>query len=413
MTMPKIAYISQAFPNLTMTFVYREVIALRRRGLRIQPISTWQPNRAALSAEAQALVDETYYLFPLQWSRLAAAHLRYLIARPGRYWGALALVTLLNRESLAHRLRSLGHFVYGVAAAAEVERGRADHIHADFALNAATVALVAARLTGRAFSFAAHAHDIYVDPVLLREKIAAAAFITPISEYNRRFLLQVSGNPAAANKMHVVHCGLDPDEFRPVPRTAANARPRLLGIGRLVEKKGFRYLLEACRLLAERGQDFECHIIGGGPEMEALRALRDAYGLGNRVELLGPQPQERVRELLNRADVFALPCVVASDGDRDGIPVVLMEAMALEVPVVSTSLSGIPELIHDGHNGRLVPPGDAVALADAIAGLLADPAFARRLAAQGRLTIAREFDIEQSITQLQTLFAAAIQGQRS
>lgn len=407
--MPVIAYISQAFPSLTTTFVYREVQALRRLGLVIRPISTWRPERAKLSAEAQPLIDETYYLFPLRWPALLAAHMRWLFTRPGPYLGALALTVLFNREPLRNRLRSLGHFIYAALAAVEVERCGADHIHADFALNAATVALVAARLTGRPFSFAAHANDIFVNPVLLREKVRAAAFAAPISDFNRRVLLAAGGDPAAAGKLVVVRCGLEFSQFPPRPRPAPAGRPlAILAVGRLVEKKGFHILVEACRRLAAQGVAFECQIVGDGPEAPALRGQVAAAGLTERVRLAGALPQEQVRERFRQADLFALPCVVGRNNDQDGIPVVLMEAMAGQVPVISTTLSGIPELIQDGVSGLLVPPGDADALAAAIRRLGHDPALAERLAEQGRAAVARDFDVDQNAARLAALFASAI-----
>jgi glycosyltransferase involved in cell wall biosynthesis len=403
-TVTTIAYLSQQFPSLTTTFVYREVLALRRLGLNIRVISTWKPKREALSAEAQPLVDETFYIFPASGWRLLGLHLRYALSRPARYLGALWRVVIWNRERPGNRLRSLGHFVYAVRAAAEVERCGAQHLHADYALNAATVALVAARLTGCTFSFAAHAADLFINPVLLKEKIADAAFVTPISEHNRRFLLQAAGTAACARKLHVVHCGLQLDQFTPERDCPSNARPLILSVGRLVEKKGFRYLIEACRLLVARGLQFECQIVGGGPDEAALRAYIERRELIAYVRLTGPLPQEQVRALMQRADVFALPCVQARDQDQDGIPVVLMEAMALQRPVISTTLSGIPELIKTGVNGCLVPPGDSGALAEALARLLTDRDTARALARAGRVTVEREFNIAVSAGRLAALF---------
>ena len=401
---PVIAYISQQFPSLTTTFVYREVVALRRLGLTVHPISTWRPKREALSAEARALTDETCYVFPLNGLQLFGLHLRYLLTRPGRYLGALLLVTVWNRESLRNRLRSLGHFIYAARVAAEVERRGVEHLHADYALNAATVALVAARLTGRSFSFAAHAADLYINPILLREKIRAAGFVTPISDYNRRFLLQTAGDAGAALKINVVHCGLDLSQFVPAAGPS-HTRPLILGVGRLIEKKGFRYLIAACQRLAQRGTEFECRIIGGGPEATALQSQIDQCGLADRVHLSGPLPQEQVREWMRRADVFALPCVSARDRDQDGIPVVLMEAMALHRPVISTPISGIPELVQDGVNGLLTPPGDSARLAEALSQLLADTELREALGRAGRATVEREFDVRISAAQLAALFS--------
>ncbi|MGQ0603338.1 MAG: glycosyltransferase [Anaerolineales bacterium] len=405
--MPTVAYISQQFPSLTTTFVYREVLALRRFGVTVRSISTWKPDRAALSAEAQALVGETFYIFPVSGWELLRLHFHYLFARPAQYLGAFLLVVVWNGEPLRNRLRSLGHFAYAVRAAAEVERCGVQHLHADYALNAATVALVAARLTGRPFSFAAHAADLFINPVMLREKIVAAAFITPISDFNRRLLLQTMARADVADKIHVVHCGLALEQFVPESGRPSNARPLIVGVGRLIEKKGFRFLIEACRQLVEHGIDFECRIAGGGPEAASLQTQIDQAGLTDRVHLTGPLPQEQVRELMRRAEVFALPCVQARDRDQDGIPVVLMEAMALQRPVISTPLSGIPELVHDGANGLLVPAGDSAALAQGLARLLADKALRESLGRAGRTTVARAFNVDVSAKQMAGLFAGS------
>ncbi len=405
--MPIIAYVSQQFPSLTMTFVYREVLALRRQGLTIRPISRWRPQSDTVSEEAAGFIEETFYIFPLRWLRLLGSHSYYLITRPRRYLSTLGLLTLFNRESLRNRLRLLIRFVYAVYATAEVEHCQAQHIHADFALNAATVAMVASRLTGKHFSFTAHAADIFVNPTLLREKITAACFVVTISEYNKRHLIGVAGNNGVASKIHVIHCGLDMDQFAPNQERTPNSSPLILAIGRLVEKKGLRYLVQACHILAEQGHDFECYIVGQGPEETMLRELIKGCGLTDRIRLLGAMPQERVRGLLQRADVFALPCVIGSNNDRDGIPVVLMEAMAMEVPVISTRLSGIPELIEDGVSGLLVFPGDNKALAQVLARLLDAEDVRFQLGQAGRAKVAREFNVNLSAHQLVELFCAS------
>jgi colanic acid/amylovoran biosynthesis glycosyltransferase len=404
--MPVIAYISQQFPNLTMTFTYREVLALQRRGLTISPISTWRPQPDTVSKEAVGLVDETFYIFPLRWPRLLSLHLHYLVTRPGCYLSTLGLLALFNRESFKNRLRLLVQFVYAILAVAEVERCQAQHIHADFALNAATVAMVASRLTGKPFSFTAHAADIFVNPILLREKIKAARYVVTISDYNKRHLVGVVGGNGLADKIHIVHCGLDMDQFVSLRERSPHSRPLLLAVGRLVEKKGLRYLVQACHILKQQGRDFECIIVGQGPEESTLRELIKGYGLIDRVRLLGAVPQESVRELLQRADIFALPCVVGSNGDQDGIPVVLMEAMAMRVPVVSTHLSGISELVKDEVNGLLVSPGDAGALADAVTRLLDYPLLATQMSDKGRSTVEQDFNIERNARQLAVLLGS-------
>jgi len=408
-TMPIIAYVSQQFPSLTTTFVYREVLALRRAGLTIRPISTWRPRPNTVSQEAAGLIAETFYIFPLRGLKWLGDHLRYLLTRPWRYLSTLARLTLFNRETLANRLRLLIHFGYAARAAAEIEHSQAQHIHADFALNAATVALVAARLTGKPFSFTAHAADIFVNPILLRDKIAAARFVVAISEYNKQYLIKVAGDDKVASKIHVVHCGVDLDEFAPRRQETESATSVVLAVGRLTEKKGFPYLIKACKVLVEQGYRFQCKIVGDGDQKPLLQSLINQNNLSHVVSLEGVVLQEALHRYWDQARIFVLPSIVASNQDRDGIPVVLMEAMALGIPVVSTCVSGIPELIQHEVNGLLVPPGDASALAGAIARVWIDPQLAGRLADQGRITVEQDFDIEKNVRCLANLFERCLQ----
>lgn len=401
-----VVYFSKEFPGLTTTFVYREVRALRELGVRVYAISAWRPPVEALSDEARAFVPETFYLLPVRWGQLALTHLRYLFSRPGRYLTTVARLTFFNRESTSNRLRALLHFVYGLPAAAEVERCQADHLHADFADGPATLAWIAARLTGKPFSFTAHANDLFAHPSLLREKLAAAQFAVPISNFNRRHLLALT-DARSGEKLPVIHCGLELEQFPFAARPPRVGRPLVVGVGRLIEKKGFRYLIEACRLLVTNGFELECQIAGGGPLHAQLQAQIEQAGLRDRVSLRGAMPQEQVRALVQQADVFVLPCVPAADGDQDGIPVALMEAMALGVPVLSTTLSGIPELIEDGVSGRLTPPRDAAALASALRQTLEQPEQARAQAGAARAVIERDFDIRANAARLLARIHAA------
>jgi len=404
--MIRIAYLAHKFPGLTLTFVYREIYALRQAGLEVLPYSIWRPAPSEVSPEARPLYRETRYLFPLSAGRLVAGHLRYWRRSPQAYGRALFDLLTSAGESLSNRRRTLIHFLGGVVLTHYLEEAGIEHVHAHFALNGATMALIASRLLGIPFSFTAHANDLYANPVLLPMKIREAAFIVAISEYNRRHMVNVVGDPDIASKVHVVHCGLDPAQFPYAPPEERSERPIILGVGRLVEKKGFTYLIAACRHLVQAGYDFEVRIIGDGPLRASLAQAIQAAGLGGRVRLLGALPQEKVREHLRQATIFALPCVIARDGDRDGIPVALMEAMATGLPVVSTTVSGIPELVIHGESGLLVSPGDSQALARALGRLLGDPFLRRRLGEKGREVVLRDFNIARLAAHLVGIFAA-------
>lgn len=208
-----IGYLAQKFPGLTTTFVYREVLALRADGLQIQTFSTWKPKLNELSEEAKDLVKETFYIFPLNWLLFLLSHAWYLFTRPQRYLGTLWFCLTREHKTSNNRLRTFYHFCEGVYLAREIERRGTRHIHAHFALNATTIALVVSRLTGVGFSFTAHANGIFANPILLPEKIEAARFIIAISEYNRRFLHSIVPSQETLDKTHVVRCGIDLRRF--------------------------------------------------------------------------------------------------------------------------------------------------------------------------------------------------------
>lgn len=399
-----IGYLAQVFPHLTMTFVYRELLALRAAGLMIATFATWQPKAVELSAEAKPLVAETVYLFPLVWRGFVRAHLRFLATRPLRYLGTLGFCLTAPQRSWRNRLRTLLHFGQGVYLADLVAQREIHHLHVHFALNAATLALIVSRLTGISYSFTAHANDIFANPILLPQKIAAARFIVAISAYNRCFLEQVAPGPTTTAKIHVVRCGIDVNEFAPVLTRPAPAKPVIIAVGRLVEKKGYPYLIKACHYLRNRGYEFVCRILGDGPEQARLQKLIAYYELEQQVELAGIVFQEALKEHLANADIITLPCVAAKDQDMDGIPNSLMEGMAMGLPAVSTTLSGIPELIEDGKSGLLVPPKDAVALADALAQLLDDSDLRTQLGRAGRAKVVAEYEINKNTAQLAALF---------
>jgi glycosyltransferase involved in cell wall biosynthesis len=255
-----------------------------------------------------------------------------------------------------------------------------------------------------------HSNEIYFDRLLLKDKISCAQFVVTISDYNRQLLHKLWPDLDVSDKVHVIHCGLDPDTFSP-PESRQNAHEyTILGVGQLAPRKGFHVLIEACHHLAERGVDFCCHILGEGPERNRLEALIQEYELHKQVQMPGRVYQEEIGSYLNRADVFALPCVTDKSGDQDGIPVVLMEAMATELPTISTNISGIPELITHGQSGLLISSDDAVALADALQQLANDAELRRRLGKTGRETIVNAYNISQSARQMALLFERAHQG---
>ena len=399
----KLVYIIGTYPLLTTTFIDREVNFLRQWGASLQVVSIRRPS-GPLSPDQEALQAGVIYLLPVSWLSFIAGHLRFALLRPRAYLRALTYLLTRPHPNLKSRWMTFLHFAEGVYATHRLRGTPCDHIHAHFVDRAATVALVASRLLSVPYSVTAHANDIYVNPVLLPEKLSGARFIATCTGYNKAHLSR-QGQGNFNGKLKCIYHGLDVDRYRPEP-CAPPGKPVLMAVGQLKEKKGFAYLIEACRLLTDRGCDLECQIVGEGPLREALQAQIRELALKDTVILCGALPHPEVVDRLRRSTIFVLPCVTSANGDRDGIPNVILEAMAMQLPVVSTRHSGIPEVVEDGVNGVLVPPADAAALADALARLLDDPDSGRRFGRNGRQTVVEKFSVEQNVKHLLAEFTA-------
>jgi colanic acid/amylovoran biosynthesis glycosyltransferase len=398
----RVAYIVLRFPTLSETFIVREINALRDLGWNVDIYPLWRDQPDQVHPDVPPLEPFVRWQHPLTLATLRAA-LRMLFKRPRQYVSALAMVL---RDAVHHPRRtviSLGFFPLIVWMADDLERRGVRHVHAHFASYPALAAHIIQGLTGISYSFTAHAYDLYVDPSHLPNKVSNATFIVTISEYNRGLLRPLA---ADATPVHVIHCGVALPARMPIARPG---RREIVCVARLEEKKGQKYLIDACALLHRRDVSLHCTIVGGGPELDQLRALVASHGLQEVIDLAGPQTAERVQEYLAGADLFVLPSVVTRSGNAEGIPVALMEAMAAGVPVISTSTTGIPELVVDGETGLLVPPRDVVSLADAIERLLNDDELADRLREAAYLKVAAEFEIGANARQIEGHMLAAIQ----
>lgn len=386
--MTKVIYFTSLFPCWSETFIVREIDELIRLGVDVRIVSLKHPVEKLVQSDAAALLDRVVY--PEHGKRAVAHALGACLRHPWRELSALAgMVRGLWRHPVALG-KTLVVWWRTLALLPRLRDLAPDHLHAHWATYPSTSAMLASSRLDKPYSFTAHAHDIFLEDHLLADKMRTAAFGVTISAFNRRYLAD-KVSPLALQCMRIIHCGVRPADFAFAP---AGRQPGLiLAVGRLDEIKGFPHLIAACELLARRKVSFECHVIGEGPLRLALQARIDAGGLSDRVILLGARKQEEVRAYLARAAVFALPSVVTASGDRDGIPVALMEAMAVGVPVVSTRVSGIPELVDHGVSGLLAEPGDAEQLADCIERLIADPTLARAMAGMARHTVEREFDV--------------------
>jgi glycosyltransferase involved in cell wall biosynthesis len=281
------------------------------------------------------------------------------------------------------------------------------HFHAHFATDAAAVARLASRITEIPYTVTAHAKDIFhesVDRDVLFDRLGDARHVVTVSNYNVGFLDAAFGN--RLNNVTRIYNGMDLEQFTYLD--PEERPPTILGVGRLVEKKGFDYLIEAAGLLKSQGIRFDCRILGHGELHDQLQTLIDKTGVGDVVRLEGPRPSADVIKALNGASVLAAPCVVGSDGNRDGLPTVLLEAMAVGTPCVSTDVTGIPEVIIDGSTGLQVPQHDAEALARALTLLVHDGSLRSRLAREARGLIEREFDIRKNTSRIRELFGCRV-----
>ncbi len=409
MTMPKIAqanervaYLIKMFPRFSETFILSEVLELERTGvdLRIYSLKTpVDPRRHADVDRVQAPV--TYV--PEDRLRAAGDYLRRhaTIARrhPWRYLKTLGQVARRHNRGAVKRFLQAGYI------APELEDARIGHIHAHFASSATSVAHFINQLAGIGYSFTAHAKDIYIDtvsPDVLVRKMSKARFVVTVSDYNERHLRAL--DPVVP--IHRVYNGLDLTSFHP-NGTLPDTTPLILAVGRLVEKKGFADLVRACGRLRDAGLDYRCMIVGTGAEQSRLRHLIDDLDLHDRIELAGAMPREELVTLYPRASVFVAPCIVGADGNRDGLPTVLIEAMALGVPVISTPVTGIPELVRHEETGLLVSPNAPDELALAIDRSLSHRSWALAMARQGRLLVEEQFDLRHNVARLHEFFTKA------
>lgn len=396
--MPKremsLIYIIGTYPGLTITFIDREIKTLRKWGVDLQIVAIRRPGAdVPLSSDQRDLQQGVTYLLPVAWLSLILSQLHFALRRPRCYFQTVVYLLTRPHPSFKARMKTLLHFGEGVYAAYIVRNQQFREFHAHFVDRAATVALVAGRLLDKPYSLSIHAGaDIFVNPILLREKIMEARHVATCTLYNKTHVETILAQDLS-DKMSHIHHGLELARYCP-SRSRVNGDPLILSVGQLAERKGFAQLIQACRSLKDEGYDFHCHIVGRGPQHKELQSLILALSLEDTVTLCGALPHEQVIEKYGQATIFALPCIETKDGDVDGIPNVLAEAMAMQVPVVSTHVSAIPELVVDRMNGLLVPSEDHAALVAALGHLLGQPALREELGKNGRQSVLDTFDIE-------------------
>ena len=404
MSAARIGFVVKTFPKLSETFILGEILGLERMGLALEIFALQRPGETLHHGKVGQVRARLRYLSDnllSGTSHLVKDHLATALRYPLRYLRGLTFA--FRRESNA----GWNIFAHAVALARMARRAGITHLHAHFASESASVAELAARLAAITYSISAHAKDIYTTGApALQRKLQGARFTVTCTECNRAHLEALAGPDAGVFRMY--H-GIDLERFAPDRRQPANP-PLILSVGRLRAKKGFATLVRACALLRDQGVAFRCEIVGYGEDHLKLQRLIGDLGLADRVALAGKMNHEQLIHRYRDATLFALPCEIAQDGDRDGIPNVLLEAMATELPVVATAVSGIPEVVVHEDNGLLVPPQDAPALARAMHGLIADAALRARLGASARRTVAKLFCNENNLKLVHRLLSRAAAG---
>lgn len=409
----RIGYVLNRFPRLSQTFVLNEILELERQGVEVEVFSLLRPPPELRQPALGAMAARVTYLPGLD--QAAGLQLGDGLGDCPQPLGAMLSSPPLDLLFAGLAATDAARIEIAAASLAILTRARGiGHLHAHFGTDQTTVALLAARLTSIGFSWTAHARDLFLtfggtapDREMRRIKIREARFVAAVSEYNRVLLSRLA--PESDADIHCIHNGIDLARIRP----SGVAPPgEILAVGRLVEKKGFADLIDACAQLAAEGVDFRCHIIGEGPLETSLRSAIGAQRLEDRVHLLGALTQPEVFATMGRASIVVLPCAIANNGDRDGLPTVLIEAMAHGLPVVSCPITGVPEIVEEGVTGLLVPSHNSAALAAAMGQLIAEPARAAAMGRAGRSRAERLFDLGRNVSRLIRLFDHAARGRQ-
>lgn len=401
---PRVAYVLKRYPRLSETFILNEILALERLGAEVRIFASADPGEPRNQDDVRRVKARVTYTGPF-----GRGALRDIIPRlRDAALAAPAVFDQLLAGALAPGTdESVSEFAQAGWIASAVRLESIGHIHAHFATSASRIACLASRLSGVPFSLTAHAKDLFaqsVDRGVLADLLERAAFVVAISETHRRFLL--GANPRA--RVEVVRNGIDLGRFPWNGARPRDFRPlRILGAGRLVEKKGLDDLVRACALLRDRDVPFDCRIVGDGDQRPRLEDLIRTLCPGD-VRLEGARTQDELIACLREASVFVAPCVTAPSGDRDGLPMVILEAMAAGVPVIATPITAIPEIVRHGTTGFLVPERSPERIAVAAVSLWRDPDLARRLAAAARRDVEELHDAARNARRLASLFAETV-----
>lgn len=391
----RVAYVVSLFPCWSETFIVREIQALLDIGVDVRILSLKRASEDLVQPEAARLADRVHY--PARGLRAASAVIAEVLRSPGATIGAAASIVADGWRSPVTTLKSLAALWRGLSQAGWLRGFDPQMIHAHWATYPSTVAWALGRILGKPFGFTSHAHDIFTERQLLRRKVHDAALPVTISRYNVDWL-NTEVCPSIGPRLKLVHCGVDMAHMPWEPD--GRATDTILAVGRLDPIKGFDTLVRALALLDSEGVICRTRLVGSGPLEADLKSLARDLGIADRIEFAGARGQDTVRQWMRESALFVLPSQIAPDGNRDGIPVALMEAMASGCTVVSTRVSGIPELVAHEHNGIIVEPRDPRALAAQLRRLLEDPGLRRRLATRARAHVEEQFDARKEAMRL-------------
>jgi glycosyltransferase involved in cell wall biosynthesis len=400
-----IAYLVSRYPTLSMIFVLREVLALRALGFRIETASINPPDRPVekLTPQEREEATRTYCVKRHGIAGAVAAHFKTFVLNLPGYWRGAGLVFRLAGLDIRRMFLNFAYFTEALMVGQWMRRNGQTHMHVHLASQAASVGLFTKRVFDVGYSLTVHGPDEFSDArgQYLTQKVAAADFIVCISSYTRSQLMNLS--PYTHWKKFVVaRLGVDPMIFSALPQRAKDDVFEILCVGRLTPAKGQHLLIDAVDRLTQQGRRVRLRLVGDGPDETSLRASADRLASPESVIFEGAVNQDRIRTIYATADVFCLPSFA------EGLPVVLMEAMSMQIPCVSTSIAGIPELIRNEMDGLLVPAADLEALVGALARLMDDGALRNRLARAGRARILEHYDLGRNVEALAGIFAERI-----
>lgn len=387
----RIAYLTGTYPKASHTFILREAEALRGHGINVTTCSIRKPGpEEIIGPEEEAARDSTFYVLAAAKNpvRLVQTHLKLLLSAPARYLSTLALSWRMRGPGARAALYQLFYFAEAALLARELQRRGIEHIHNHFSDSSCTVALLTSRLSSIPFSFMMHGPAEFVEAPRWRLdiKIAEASFVTCISHFCRSQGM-IYAAPEHWDKMHIVHCGIEPERYGKAQAEERDGNT-LIFVGRLAAVKGVPMLLDAFQDLRSEHPDLKLILVGDGPDRAWIERRIAKLGLGSVVQMTGYQSQAEVANHLQQSDIFVLPSFA------EGVPVVLMEAMASGLPVVTTRIAGIPELVHDGENGFVVPPGHVSALAQRINELLKSETKRKHFGLAGKAHVQKNYCIE-------------------